>query len=204
MRQLGTGAPIIVLVLAVIAGGCAFPKSITLRPGEASWEDTEDGGDQQWSLWVAEVRDLRPGAEGAKVGLLYPKFQAEPQTVYVDPEPAPYVAAEMSRFLLHRGLEASDRRRARLLLRVELTAFSLGEVPGSVMDEITVQVGYTVRFVDQRGTELGHLRLQGSRIIQTPVSARRKAEEAFRDALADTFEPMLASEVFGKAMERVQ
>ena len=195
-------AGLLLAVLALLVSGCA-PKAVTLKPGEASWGDVRDGGDQAWSLWVDEVRDLRPGADGAKVGLFYPKFQSEPQTVYVKPEPARYVRQEMSRYLLHRGLEASEGRRAKLLLRVELTEFSLAEAPGSVMDEITVQVGYTVRFVDQRGSDLGHMRLQGSRIIQTPVAAQRKAEEGFRDALADTFDPLLQSEVFAKVMSQV-
>ena len=138
------------------------------------------------------------------MGLLYPRLQREPQTVKVEPAPVLYVEEELRRFLLHRGLEASEVRRAKLRLRVELTDFSLAEKPGSVMDEITVRVEYTVRFVTPQGAELGSLRLEGSSIIQTPVSARRKAEEGFRSALADTFKSLLASDVFGRLLTQVR
>ena len=194
----------LLVAVALLVGGCA-PKSIVLLPGKAEWGEAQEAGGDAWSLWVAEVVDLRStAAEGAKVGFLYPRLQSEPQTVYVAPEPSRYVRDELSRFLLHRGLEASEGRRAKLHLRLELTDFSLTEKPGSVMDEITVRVEYTVRFVTPQGAELGSLRLEGSSSIQTPVSARRKAEEGFRDALAGTFAPLLTSEVFGRAMNQVR
>jgi hypothetical protein len=194
----------LLLAVALLAVACA-PTSIVLQPGKAEWGEAQDGGADAWSLWVGEVKDLRTNAaEGTKVGLFYPKLVTEPQTVYVAPEPARYVRDELSRFLLHRGLEASAANRAKLHLRSELTDFSLVEKPGPVMDEITVRVEYTVRFTTPQGAELGSLRLEGSSIIRTPVSASRKAEEGFRDALSDTFEPLLASEVFGRALDQVR
>ena len=202
---MGVSRAVLLLVAVVfLATGCA-PKSITLQPGKAEWGAAQDGGGDAWSLWVTEVVDLRNNAaEGAKVGLLYPNYQTEPQTAYVAPEPTQYVRDELSRFLLHRGLEASEGRRAKLHLRLELTDFSLVEKPGAVMDEIKVRVEYTVRFVTPQGAELGSLRLEGSSIVSTPISVPRKAEEGFRDALADTFAPLVASDVFVRAMNQVR
>jgi len=191
------------LAVTLVTGACA-PKAITLQPGKTEWGEARDGGADAWSLWVAEAVDRRPGASANKVGLLYPRLQREPQTVNMEPAPASYMEEELRRFLLHRGLEASEARRARLHLRVEVTDFSLKEKPGSVMDEITVRVEYTVRFVTPLGAELGSLRLEGSSIIQTPVSARRKAEEGFRNALADTFKSLLASDVFNRLLVQVR
>ena len=191
-------------VLILLLAGCV-PKTVTLQPGETSWGDAQEGGVDAWSVWVQEVRDLRPNAaEGAKVGLFHPRLQAEPQTVYVKPLPAEYVRNELSRFLLHRGLEASEQRRAKLLLRLELTEFSMAEDPGSVMDTITVRVEYTVHFLNQQQVELGSLRLEGSGIIQTPVSVPRKTQQAFRDAVADTFRTLAKNEVFGRALSQVR
>ncbi|MDF1553098.1 MAG: hypothetical protein P1P84_08560 [Deferrisomatales bacterium] len=198
-------AVLLLMAVVFLAAGCA-PTSITLQPGKTEWGAAQEGGGDAWSLWVADVKDLRStaAAEGAKVGLLYPNYQTEPQTAYLAPEPTRYVRDELSRFLLHRGLEASEGRRAKLHLRLELTDFSLVEKPGAVMDEIRLRVEYTVRFVAPQGAELGSLRLEGSRMIQTPISTRRKAEEGFRDAVSDTFAPLLASDVFVRAMNQVR
>ena len=41
-------------------------------------------------------------------------------------------------------------------------------------------------------------------MIQTPVSARRRAAEGFRDALADTFTPLVDSDVFRRVTSQLR
>lgn len=189
-------------LLLLVAGGCAS-KSLVLAPGPVSMPEGQQRaeGGQAWSLWVAEARDVRPpGAAGQKVGTLYTRFQKNPQVAYLEPTPAEYVREQLSRFLLHRGLEASSAQSARLLLTVDLEECSVMENPGSVWDEITVRLGYTVRMADSGGRELGRVRLKGEVERRSPGEAKRQIEAAFRDALGDTFQALARSDEFQKAV----
>ncbi|MDW7711572.1 MAG: hypothetical protein SCH98_13970 [Deferrisomatales bacterium] len=189
------------LVLAAVAG-CAS-KAVVLDPGPVPMPDgaSRAEGGHAWSLWVAQARDVRPeGEAGQKLGILYTRFQKNPRGAYLEPSPADYVGEQLSRYLLHRGLEASTSQSARLLLTVDLEQCSVLENPGSVWAEITVRVTYTVHLAEAGGRELGRVRLQGEAQRKSPGDSKRQAEVALRDALADTFDALARSDVFQKAV----
>lgn len=191
-----------VILLCAVSAGCAS-KAVVLAPGPVPMPEAVRQADAvAWSVWVSEARDVRPEAEaGQRVGTLYTRFQKNPQTAYLEPAPAEYVRSELSRYLLHKGLEASTAQGARLHLAVELEECSVIENPGSVWDEVTVRVGYSVRLADASGRELGRVRLKGEAQRKSPGETRRQAEAALRDALADTFQALARAEVFQKGVQ---
>jgi hypothetical protein len=194
-----------IVLLSLVAGlfvGCA-PKALILTPGAVPMPEgsPRTEGQAPWSLWLSEARDVRPQAEtGQKVGTLYTRFEKTPQVAYLEPSPAEYVREQLSRFLLHRGLEASSVQNARILLGVDLEQCSVLENPGSLWDEITVRVAYSVRLSEPGGRELGRVRLQGEAQRNSPVDSKAQSEAALRDALADTFDALARSDVFRKAI----
>ncbi len=193
----------VAFVLSLLAAGCAS-KAVVLAPGLVPMPEGQpkSGGEAAWSAWVAQSRDARPeGQAGQKVGTLYTRFEKTAQVAYLEPTPAEYVRQQLSRYLLHKGLEASSGQVARVLLEVDLEECSLVENPGSVWDEITVRVGYTVRIMESGGRELGRVRLKGEAQRKSPGETKRQAEAALRDALADTFDALSRSDVFQKATQ---
>lgn len=192
----------LVVLLFVLSTGCAS-KAVVLAPGPVPMPEAARQADAvAWSVWVSQARDVRPEAEaGQRVGTLYTRFQKNPQTAYLEPTPAEYVRSELSRYLLHKGLEASTAQGARLLLSIELEECSVTENPGSVWDEVIVRVGYSVRLADASGRELGRVRLKGEAQRKSPGETKRQAEAALRDALADTFQALARADVFQKAVQ---
>lgn len=184
--------------LALAAAGCAA-KAVILAPVPVPMPSAPDRteGPLAWSLWVAEARDVRPPDQaGQKLGTLYTRFENTPQAAFLDRNPSVYVREQLSRFLLHRGLEASAAERARVLLAVDLEECSLVEVPGAVWDELTVRVGYTVRMNSPSGQELGRVKLGGETQVKSPLGTDKQAAKALADALADTFNAFTQSEAF--------
>ncbi|GAB6063472.1 hypothetical protein [Deferrisoma palaeochoriense] len=184
---------------------CA-PKAVILNPGpvpmqaEPGWADTAAA----WSLWVRSAKDARPPEKaGQRVGVLYTRFERNPQDAFLETNPAEYVAQQLSRYLLHRGLEASSQEKARLFVDVELQEFALEEVPGALWDEVGVRVAYTVAFVEPNGTVLGKVKVEAQNRIKVPGNTARRAEQAFREALLDTFRALDQSEEFRKVVERL-
>jgi len=194
-----------IAVLSSLVGllwGCA-PKAVILTPGAVAMPEGQprNEGQAAWSLWISEARDVRPEAQsGQKVGTLYTRFEKNPQVAYLEPAPAEYVREQLARYLLHRGLEASSAQNARILLGVELEQCSVLENPGSLWDELTVRVGYTVRLSEPGGRELGRVRLKGEAQRSSPVNGKEQSEAALRDALADTFGALERSDVFQRAI----
>ena len=189
------------LALCLLAGGCAS-KAVILAPGAVPMaEGTKQAGDAAaWSLWVSSARDARTEA-GQRVGTLYTRFEKTPQPAYLEPAPAQYIQQQLSRYLLHRGLEASDAGRARYLLAIDVEEFKLQENPGSAWDELDVTVAYTVRVAHFDGREFGSVRLQGGSQRKSPMDTKRQAEEALREALSDTFDALTRSEVFQRMLQ---
>lgn len=191
------------VLLLLLATGCAS-KAVVLAPGPVAMpEGARQADAAAWSVWVSQARDVRPDAEMGRqqVGTLYTRFQKNPQVAYLEPAPAEYVRSELSRYLLHKGLEASGAQSARLLLSIELEECSVTENPGSVWDEVTVRVGYSVRLADAAGRELGRVRLKGEAQRKSPGETKRQAEAALRDALADTFQALARADVFQRAVQ---
>jgi hypothetical protein len=194
---------VVVLSSLVWMLGACSPKAVILTPGAVPMPEgqSQSEGQAAWSLWLSEARDVRPQAEtGQKVGTLYTRFQKDAQVAYLEPAPAEYVREQLARYLLHRGWEASSAQNARLLLGVDLDQCSVMENPGSVWDELTVRVAYTVRLMDPGGRELGRVRLKGEAQRNSPVDGKGQSEAALRDALADTFDALARSDVFQKAL----
>ena len=186
--------------------GCGS-KAIVLAPGPVPMpaDAARFEGPAAWSLWVSEARDARPPANaGQKVGTLYSRFEKAPQTAFLDQNPHAYIKEQLSLYLLHRGLEASEAQNARALLTVTVEQFSVKENPGSVYDEIAVALGYTVRFTDPKNTELGMIRLEGSKQLKVTVNARKDAEAAFREILADTFAGLAKSADFNRILKKLE
>ncbi|RMG92290.1 MAG: hypothetical protein D6708_06730 [Candidatus Dadabacteria bacterium] len=188
-----------------VTWGCA-PKAVILNPGpvpmqaEPGWADTAAA----WSLWVRGAQDARPPEKaGQRVGVLYTRFEQTPQDVFLETHPAEYVAEQLRRYLLHRGLEASSQEKARMLVDVELQEFALEEVPGALLDEVGVRVAYTVSFVEPNGTVLAKVKVEAQNRVKVPVNAERRAEQAFREALLDTFRALDQSEEFRKVLGRL-
>ncbi len=183
--------------LALAVGGCA-PKAVLLTPVSAPLpEGATAEGPTAWSLWVASSQDVRPAdRSGRLLGTLYTRFEKTPQDALWDGYPVDYLKAQLARYLLHRGLEASEAGRARVHLAIDLEEFSVTEVPGPMWDELTVKVGYTVRLNDPRGQELGRVKLEGLSVVKTPMAPERQVVTAFADALADTFGALTQSETF--------
>lgn len=194
-----------IAVLSSLVGllwGCA-PKAVILTPGAVPMPEgqPQTEGQAAWSLWLSEARDVRPEAQsGQKVGTLYTRFEKNPQAAYLEPAPAEYVREQLARYLLHRGLEASSAQNARILLGVDLEQCSVLENPGSLWDELTVRVGYTVRLMEPGGRELGRVRLKGEAQRNSPLNGKEQSEAALRDALADTFGALWRSDVFQRAI----
>lgn len=191
-------------VLAILLlHGCA-QKAIILDPGPVPFADSAESaqGAAAWSLWVGDARDAR-GAEssGQLLGTFYSRFGGEPQAAYLAVAPEQYVREQLSRFLLHRGLEASAPGKARAFLNLDLTEFSVTETPGTVWDEVAIRIAYTVWFKTADGTDLGHVKLVGGRDIQVPVNAAKETEKAVREALGETFPPLVRSDVFQRVLQ---
>jgi hypothetical protein len=87
---------------------------------------------------------------------------------------------------------------------VDLEQFSLTEKPGAVYDEVTVNVGYTVRLADAANRELGLIRLGGSKQVKAALNTRKDAELAFREILADTFSGLAKSEDFNEILRGLE
>jgi len=201
MRKILLGV-VMLWTLTGLLGGCA-PKALVLNPGMVPMPEGKPRveGQAAWSLWLSEARDVRPEAATAqKVGTLYTRFEKNPQVAYLEPAPTKYVREQLSRYLLHIGLEASTAQSARTLLGVDLEECTVMENPGSVWDEITVRLAYTVRLSDASGRELGRVRLKGEAQRNSPLDTKAQAEAALRDALADTFDALARSDVFQKAV----
>ena len=191
-----------VLFVAVLAAGCA-PKAVVLSPGPipVGTDMERVTGPSAWSVWVRAARDARVAeAKGQKLGTLYTRFEKKPQEAFLDQEPQDYVAAELRRYLLHRGLEASSEAKATVLIDLDLLAFSLEEKPGSVWDEIAVNVAYTATLYRADGEELGRVKLESQSQVKAPTNTEARVEEAFREALADTFRALANSSVFRQAV----
>lgn len=185
--------------------GCA-PQAVILNPGQVEMPENAKRfeGPAAWSLWVSGARDVRaPGKAGQKVGTLYTRFQQSPQTAFLDRNPEVYVKEQLSRYLLHRGLEASGPQTAKVDLTVDLEEFSMVEDPGALWDEITVRVAYTVNFSDTSGRDLGRVRLEGQAQVKSPLNSEKQTDKALGDALADTFDALARSEVFQKIIQEV-
>ncbi|NOY46268.1 MAG: hypothetical protein GXP50_12585 [Deltaproteobacteria bacterium] len=196
----------IVVILGLFSLWACAPKAVILDPGpvpmeaQPGWSDTPAA----WSLWVRQVRDARPPERaGQRVGVLYTRFEKTPQDAFLEADPAAYVAQELRRYLLHRGLEASSQGKARIYLDLELREFSLEEVPGTVMDEIRVRVAYAVSFVDRGGNVLSKVKVEAENQVKSPGNTARRAEAAFREALMDTFRALAQSEEFRKVVARL-
>ncbi len=191
-----------VSLLALLAAGCA-PKAVVLSPGPipVGGDLERVTGPSAWSVWVRAARDARaPEFKGQKLGTLYTRFEKKPQEAFLDQEPQDYVAAELRRYLLHRGLEASSESKARVLIDLDVLAFSLEETPGSVWDEITVKVAYTATLYKADGEELGRVKLESESQVKAPTNTESRVEEALREALADTFRALANSSVFRQAV----
>lgn len=191
------------LALSLSAAGCS-PKAVILAPGPVAMPEgaIQASGDAAWSVWVSAARDVRPEAQaGQRVGTLYTRFEKTAQAAFLEPAPAQYIQQELARYLLHRGLEASDAGRARFLLGVEVEDCTIQENPGAAWDELTVRVAYTVRITYADGREAGSVRLAGESQRKSPVDTKAQAEAAIREALADTFGALERSEVFQRALQ---
>lgn len=198
MNRLTRTILILAALSGLILGGCAS-ESLMLRPGNI---DVAAAGGQtnRWSLWVEEARDLRPEpTTGPKVGAIDQRFSEQPTTVYLEPAPADYVRAEMGRYLLANGLEASSADRARALLSLELLRFEITRNSKDVFDQVTVSVEIKANFRDRSGNDLGAVKVPAERSIQTPVGSREKMQELVRATLGDVFEALAASETFRRA-----
>jgi hypothetical protein len=73
--------------------------------------------------------------------------------------------------------------------------------PGSVWSEFRVRVAYTVRFTDREGRELGSVRLERSSESASVAPPQQQLEEAFRSALADSFEALARSSALRGVLE---
>ena len=196
------------LTLAVLAlwVGCAT-KAVVLSPGAVPMPADADryDGPAAWSLSVSEARDARPpNKAGQRVGTLYTRFEKTPQPAFLEQNPEFYVKEQLSLYLLHRGLEASDPKSAKALLTVSVEEFSVTENPGSLYDEVVVAVGYTVHFADRENRELGVIRLEGSKQVKAAMKAKTDAEEAFREILADTFAGLTKSTDFNRILKELE
>lgn len=189
---------ILILCLSLSLAACA-PKAVILDPGAvpAAMDQAKAEGPAAWSMWVTDARDARPPERaGQRVGTLYTRFKNNPQSAFLKMPPEQYVREQLSRYLLHRGLEASGRDTAKVLLSVDLENFSLVEKPGAMWDELTVQVGYTVHFSDPTGRDLGRVKVESGAEVKSPLDSIKEAEKAFRGALSDTFQALTRSEAF--------
>ena len=83
---------------------------------------------------------------------------------------------------------------------VDLEQCSVLENPGSVWDELTVRIGYSVRLMESGGRELGRVRLKGEAQRNSPMDTKAQTEAALREALADTFDALARSDVFQRAV----
>jgi hypothetical protein len=195
------------LVLAglLACGGCAS-QAVVLKPDPIPF--VAGGSGQRsaaaWSLWVSQARDVRePGKSGPKAGTLYSRIRKSPQSAYVEPNPEVYIREQLSRYLLSKGWEASGSSSARALLHVEAEDFSFTEEPGSVWDNVSVRVVYTVRLFSPSGQELGHVRLEGASQFESPLDTERQLEKAFSSALADTFDSFSRSDALRSALAQI-
>jgi hypothetical protein len=192
----------VVVILSALAAGCA-PNAMIIAPGELPLVAQPAGEKARGPLlWVGSARDVRPqNRAGAKLGTLYTRIQKTPIPAFLDRNPELYVREQLGRFLFNRGLEAPGASAAAGFLSIELEDFSITEIPGSVWDEITLRIVYTVRFSDRGGREIGSVRLEGGSQITSPGNSRRALEEGFRGALAESFDSLARSEVFRRSVE---
>ncbi|GAB4271416.1 MAG: hypothetical protein Kow0092_26130 [Deferrisomatales bacterium] len=194
-----------VILLWGALAACA-PGVVVLNPGPVAMPEgvSRVEGPAAWSFWVKEARDLRPADKaGQRMGTLYSRFRKEPRAVFLDRTPHTYVMEQLSRYLLHRGLEASGPSGARVMLGVDLEEFLLLEAPGTVLDELTVKVAYTVRFLDRQGQDLGRVRLEGISQVKSPLDGASEVEKALRSALTDTFEALYRTEITQGVLARL-
>ena len=91
---------------------------------------------------------------------------------------------------------------AALILSTLLPATQKPYRLGSVWDEISVRVAYTVKFYENNGAELGQVKLEGGKQVKVPVGSAKQAEQGLRDALADTFDALARSDVFEQILGR--
>lgn len=189
-----------------LAVGCAS-NAVILTPGAITMPDTgaRAEGPASWSLWVRGSREgSGTQAPGQRVGTFYTRFEKQEQPAYLAENPEEYVAGQLSRYLLHRGLEASSEQAARVLLDVVVQRFSVEEKPGSVWDEITVLVAYTVHLSDRGGKELGRVTLEGKGNVKSPLDTKKQAEKALREALVDTFQALARSDAFLRVLRDLE
>ena len=182
----------------LLSAGCAS-RAVILAPGPipVAADEGRVEGPLAWSVAVKEVIDARPQeTQGERVGTLYSRVQGDPQAAFLDPSPPVYVKEQLSRYLLHRGLEASTPETAKVYLAVDLSEFALVVNPGRVWDEVLVRIAYTVRFSDRSGKDLGHVRLNAGKQIDVSLGSENQAKKAFREALAETFRSLAESDVF--------
>jgi hypothetical protein len=190
----------------LLFAGCAS-RTVILAPGPIPIAADEGRleGPLAWSVAVKEVIDARPQeTRGERVGTLYRGLQEKPQAAFLSPPPPVYVKEQLSRYLLHRGLEASAPEAAKIFLTVELTDFALVENPGRVWDQVLVRIAYTVRFSDRSGRDLGHVTLNAGKQIDVSLASETQAKKAFREALAETFRSLAESDVFLRVLRSGQ
>ncbi len=198
----GVTVALIVAVFLCATVGCA-PKAVILSPGAVPMRSDvpRTEGPAAWSLWISESGDARPEDKaGQRLGTLYSRFEKTPQSAFLNRNPEEYLREQLSRYLLHRGLESSGPQTARVHLSLSVEEFRLVEKPGAVWDEVTVRVVYSVHFADPSGRDLGHVRLEGQAEVKSPLDTVKQTEKAFRGALGDTFEALARSEIFQRIL----
>lgn len=198
----GLAIALVVVSLAGITLGCAS-KAVILSPGPVPMRSDvpRAEGPAAWSLWIAESRDVRSQEQaGQRLGTLYTRFEKTPQSAFLERNPEEYLREQLSRYLLHRGLEASGPQTARVFLSLGVEEFRLVEKPGAMWDEVTVRIVYSVRFSEPSGRDLGHVRLEGQAEVKSPLDTVKQTEKAFRGALSDTFEALSRSDIFQRIL----
>lgn len=199
-----------VFLLCVFAfpflNGCASNK-IMISPGDVTKTLSTPPAldDASWSMWVNPAVDKRNAAEEERiVGTLYTRFKKTPMKAYLDKNPARYLQEQLSKYLLRKGHEASSSELAKAFLTINLTKFEVSEVPGSVWDELNISLSYQVKFSDRNDRELGQVLLDAGSTTKTPLRTKPEIENAFRQALADTFESLINSSEFKSIVQEVR
>lgn len=186
--------------------GCATNK-VVISPGDKAFaaNGPVSEGNAAWSMWVKQVLDQRlTGQDDRIIGTLYTRFKKTPLTAYLDRSPALYLHEQLSKYLLRKGYESSAPELATVFITVSLIKFEVSEKPGSVWDELNIRLGYMVIFSDKKEKELGRVLLDAGSTIKTPLNAKTELENAFRQAISDTFESLSDSDEFKSIVKSLQ
>lgn len=194
----------ILLLSALVVTGCATDM-MNIKPGRLDLTEVSGSVQDQnhWSLWIRNIEDARPeGTRGtSSIGTMDQRFSDTDSRVTISPAPDEYLREQLSLYLLHKEMEASNEDKALVFLDIKLKKFEIVRDASGVLDQVTFFMEYEVTFVTDAGKVLGTINLPEKRWVKgfTPFSAQESLENLMKNTLSNTFKRLTDSDMYKKA-----